>query len=148
MSSDQPNGLALDSATSPLQMDVVAVVAVGAVLGAEARYAVSRLELASTGGFPWGVLAVNAVGCLLIGVLAVLLSGSRSRLAWPFLAVGVLGGFTTFSTYALDAVQLLDHGRPLAAAAYLGGTVLAALAAVHLAAKGTRAMAAGGGGER
>lgn len=125
---------------SAARLDVVAAVAVGGVLGAEARYAVSVLWPQPAGDFPWGVLGVNALGCLLIGVLAVLLDSTSRRLAWPFLAVGLLGGFTTFSAYALDAVQLIDTGRPLAALAYVAGTVLAALVTVHLGASATRSL--------
>lgn len=125
------------------RLDLVAVVAVaaGGVLGAEARYAVSATWPQPVGDFPWGVIGVNAVGCLLIGVLAVLLDSTSSRLAWPFLAVGVLGGFTTFSTYALDALRLLDADRPVAALAYVVCTVLIALATVTLGASMTRMFA-------
>ncbi|WP_461014369.1 fluoride efflux transporter CrcB [Streptomyces daliensis] len=130
---------------------VLGVIAAGGALGAVARYAVSLALPAGAGGFPWGVFLVNVVGCALIGVLMVLVS-ERARdarthpLVRPFLGVGVLGGFTTFSTYAVDAARLLERG-PLAegparagtALAYLAGTLVAALVAVWLAAVVTRA---------
>ena len=83
---------------------MLAAVAVGGSAGSAARYEVALLLPHDAGtGVPWATLAVNAVGCLLIGVLIVLVEG-RHPLLRPLLGVGVLGGFTTFSTYAVDAV--------------------------------------------
>ncbi|MFC7764441.1 fluoride efflux transporter FluC [Catellatospora bangladeshensis] len=72
-------------------------------------------------------------GCALIGVLMVLVNEvwPGHRLLRPFLGTGVLGGFTTFSTYTVDIVRLIDSGAPAVAVAYLVGTVPAALAAVY-----------------
>src|SRR5204862_7063863 len=110
---------------------VLAVVAVGGGLGAVARYGAGQLWPTPPGGFPWATFAVNVLGCLLIGVLMVLITEvwSAHRLARPFLGVGVLGGFTTFSTYAVDIQQLVAAGAARAALAYLAGTLVAALAA-------------------
>jgi CrcB protein len=110
------------------------------VLGAEARYGVSLLLPHPPDAFPWSTLLVNAVGCLLIGVLMVVINELTTphRLARPFLGVGVLGGFTTFSTYAVDVQRLLLAGHPGTALAYLAGTVAAALVAVSLGATATR----------
>lgn len=116
--------------------DVFAVVAAGGSLGAAARYGVGLAWPHPAGGFPWATLLINIVGCAAIGVLAGL--APRHRLARPFLGTGVLGGFTTFSTYAVDARTLLDAGRPAAAAAYVAGTLVAALAAVWLGMLGVR----------
>jgi len=103
----------------------VSAVAAGGVLGALARWAVGL----ALPGVP-GTLAVNVVGCFAIGaLLEVLTSRSAHPLLRPFLATGVLGGFTTFSTYAIDAQRLLLDGQVGLGAAYLVGTVLAALAA-------------------
>ncbi|BCB80629.1 hypothetical protein GCM10022251_02260 [Phytohabitans flavus] len=110
--------------------DVLAVVAAGGSLGAAARYGIGVAWPHETGGFPWATLVINVVGCLAIGVLARL--APEHRLALPFLGTGVLSGFTTFSTYAVDTWTLADAGRPLAAAAYVAGTLVAALAAVWL----------------
>lgn len=129
---------------------VLAVIAAGGALGAVARHALALwLPARGAAGFPWGVFLVNLLGCALIGVLMVLVSeeGRDARtnpLLRPFLGVGVLGGFTTFSTYAADAALLLEGG-PYAAAvavAYLGGTLAGALVAVWAGAAGTRALLA------
>ncbi|GAA1676534.1 hypothetical protein GCM10009733_086790 [Nonomuraea maheshkhaliensis] len=70
-------------------------------------------------------------GCLLIGVLMVLITEARPahRLVRPFLGVGVLGGYTTFSTYAVDVRRTVEAGAPLTGLAYLVATMLAAVAA-------------------
>ncbi|MEU8436183.1 CrcB family protein [Streptomyces sp. NPDC029216] len=121
---------------------VLAAVAAGGALGAAARYGVALLWPAGSGGFPWATFWTNAVGCALIGVLMVLISegGRRSPhpLLRPFAGTGVLGGFTTFSTYAVDFSRLLDEGRAGLALAYAGLTVVGALGAVWAAASVTR----------
>ena len=94
------------------------------------------------GGWPWATLLVNLTGCLLVGVLlAVLLSRfPASNWARPFLAVGVLGGYTTFSTFAVDAVRLSEAGAWLTAAGYLLASVLGGVACVVLGLVGARAV--------
>lgn len=111
--------------------DVVAVIAAGGALGGLARHAVSVAVPTAHDGLPWATLAANVSGSLLLGVLmVVLLERSRPRrYLRPFLGVGVLGGYTTFSTYAVEAVVLLDQGRVAAAAAYVVGTLMACLLA-------------------
>jgi len=110
---------------------ILLAVAVGGVLGALARYAVALLVTHSPTGLAWSTVLVNVTGCLLIGLLLGWHDrAGRHRYLRPFLAVGVLGGYTTFSTYAMDAQILLADGRPIAAAGYLIGTLLAALGAV------------------
>ncbi|GGW46037.1 fluoride efflux transporter FluC [Streptomyces xantholiticus] len=121
---------------------VLAAISVGGALGATGRYGASLLWPTPGGAFPWAVFWVNVVGCGLIGVLMVLVSeGGRSAppLLRPFLGVGVLGGFTTFSTYALDFSDLLEREEAGTALAYAGGTVVAALGAVWLTASAARA---------
>ncbi|MFJ1707097.1 fluoride efflux transporter CrcB [Kitasatospora sp. NPDC088346] len=122
------------------QGPAVAVVALGGAIGATARYAAGLLWPTAPGAFPWTTLLVNAVGCAAIGVLLVVIAEVRAAhpLIRPFLGTGVLGGFTTFSTYAVDVQQLIDHGEPGRALAYLLGTLLAALGAVWAAATATR----------
>ncbi|WP_055533477.1 fluoride efflux transporter CrcB [Streptomyces graminilatus] len=122
------------------QAPVVAVVAVGGAIGACARYAASLIWPAQTGGFPWTTFWVNVVGCAVIGVFLVAVTEIRTvhHLVRPFFGTGVLGGFTTFSTYAVDIQKLVGHGRPGTGLAYLAATLLAALAAVTLAATTTR----------
>ncbi|GAA3043913.1 fluoride efflux transporter CrcB [Streptomyces glomeratus] len=116
------------------QGPVVAVVALGGALGATARYAASLLWPARTGGFPWTTFGVNLVGCAVIGVFMVVITDvwAAHRLVRPFLGTGVLGGFTTFSTYAVDIQRLVDAGEPRTALAYLVATPAGALAAVWL----------------
>ncbi|WP_035847196.1 fluoride efflux transporter CrcB [Kitasatospora azatica] len=120
--------------------DTVAAVAVGGVLGAEARYGLGTLWHTPAGAFPWTTLLINAVGCLVIGVFLVAITEGRPahRLVRPFFGTGVLGGFTTFSTYCLDAYRLLDAHRPGPALGYLAGTLVAALGAVAAGAGGMR----------
>lgn len=117
----------------------LAVIAAGGVLGAEARYGLSLLQ-GEPPAVPWAVLSINVLGCLLIGVLMTVLLELTAphRLARPFLGIGVLGGFTTFSTYAVDFKVLVDEGRPLVALAYVLGTPLLALVAVWLGSRATR----------
>ncbi|MFK0289375.1 fluoride efflux transporter CrcB [Streptomyces sp. NPDC090442] len=124
------------------QWPVIGAVAVGGALGASARYGAGLLWPTARDAFPWTTLLVNVAGCALMGVLMVLITEvwSAHRLLRPFLGTGVLGGFTTFSTYAVDIQRLVGAGRLPLALAYLAGTLLAALAAVALAAATTRAL--------
>ncbi|MFD6563952.1 fluoride efflux transporter FluC [Micromonospora profundi] len=117
-------------ATRPLA--VLATIAAGGVLGALARAGLQHAAPHPPTGFPWATFAVNLSGCLLIGVLMAALGhlGGGHPLARPFLGVGVLGGFTTFSTYAVDVQQAVVAGAPGTAVTYLAATVLGALAAV------------------
>jgi CrcB protein len=119
---------------------VLAVIAVGGGLGALGRYGVGLLLPTVPGHFPWGTFGINVLGCFLIGVLMVLITEvwSSHRLVRPFLGVGVLGGFTTFSTYANEIRGLLHPGSALLALVYLFGTLLCALLAVLLAVWVTR----------
>ncbi|MFH9012021.1 fluoride efflux transporter CrcB [Streptomyces sp. NPDC017943] len=122
------------------QAPVVAVVALGGAAGATARYAAGLAWPSPHGAFPWTTLWVNIAGCAVIGVFMVLITEVRTAhpLVRPFFGTGVLGGFTTFSTYAVDVRQLIDDGRVATGLAYLAATPLAALAAVWLAAAATR----------
>lgn len=119
---------------------VVAVVAVGGAIGASARYGASLIWPTTPGTFPITTLLVNVVGCALMGVFMVILTEvwTAHRLVRPFFGTGVLGGFTTFSTYAVDIERLVDDGHARTGLAYLGLTLLAALAAVWSAVWATR----------
>lgn len=116
--------------------------ALGGALGALARWGVGTALPSSPGGWPWATLLVNLTGCLFIGLLlAVLLSRfPASTLLRPFLAVGVLGGFTTFSTFAVDLVLSVGAGAWLVAAGYLLASVLGGIACVVLGLTGARAV--------
>ncbi|MFC8089520.1 fluoride efflux transporter CrcB [Streptomyces sp. NPDC057301] len=122
------------------QAPIVAVVALGGAIGATARYAASLWWPAQPGGFPWATFWINVVGCAMIGVLMVIITEVRPahRLVRPFVGTGVLGGFTTFSTYAVDIQHLVDSGHPGTGLAYLAATLIAALTAVWLATAATR----------
>lgn len=121
---------------------VLVVIGLGGGLGAIARYGLAQWLPTRPGDFPWSTFLTNALGCFLIGVLMVLITEvwSAHRLVRPFLGVGVLGGFTTFSTYANEVRALLQPGTVGVALAYLAGTLLAAMLAVVLGVWLTRAV--------
>ncbi|MGW3975621.1 fluoride efflux transporter CrcB [Streptomyces mirabilis] len=122
------------------QAPVVAMVSLGGAIGATARYGAARLWPVETGGFPWTTFWVNVIGCAVIGVFMVVITDvwAAHRLVRPFFGTGVLGGFTTFSTYAVDIKKLVDSGHPGTGLAYLAATLCAALTAVWLAVTATR----------
>ncbi|MEU8125561.1 CrcB family protein [Spirillospora sp. NPDC049024] len=122
---------------------VLGAIAAGGALGALARYGLGSAFPHRVGEFPWAVFWVNVSGCLLIGVLMVLVTETwqAHRLVRPFLGVGVLGGFTTFSTYIVDVQEMVGRGAPLVGLAYLAGTLAAALAAVCAGVRVTRLLA-------
>ncbi|MBL1067615.1 CrcB family protein [Streptomyces sp. 7-21] len=132
------------------QAAVVAAVSLGGGAGALARYGAGRLWPSGPGSghgvFPWTTVAVNVLGCLLIGVLLTVAGAAAAgtpaahRLVRPFLGTGVLGGFTTFSAAMLDTERLLRDGRPSLAFGCLALTAVAALAAVWLGAAAARAV--------
>ncbi|MEV1132202.1 CrcB family protein [Agromyces sp. NPDC049794] len=113
---------------------VLGAVAAGGALGALARAAVAHAVPHQAATFAWGTFTVNVSGCLLIGALMAALpwAGRGRPLLRPFLGVGVLGGYTTFSTYAVDVHTAFAADAPVTAVAYLGATVLGALLAVWL----------------
>ncbi|MGI5271449.1 FluC/FEX family fluoride channel [Nonomuraea sp. CA-218870] len=128
----------------PVDVRVLAAIAAGGAAGALARLAAESLLPAQRGAFPWATFGVNVAGCALIGVLMVVVTevaARAPRLARPFLGVGVLGGFTTFSTYAVQVRDLLAAGATAVAAAYLAGTLAAAVAATWAGMRITRALA-------
>jgi CrcB protein len=118
--------------TRPRQWDLLLATAAGGVLGAEARHGIDVALPHHSGQFPWSTVLINATGCLLIGALMVLLLEliSPHRLVRPFLGVGVLGGYTTYSTFAVDAQQLVLAHRAGIALAYVVLTLVSCLAAV------------------
>jgi fluoride exporter len=127
---------------------VLLAVALGGMLGSLARHLVAVAMPSSPYGWPWPTFAVNLTGCVLIGVLMVVIveAGGAHRLLRPFLGVGVLGGYTTFSTYTVETQRLAVDGRPLLAAAYLLATAVGALVAVQLGVALTRAVVRPRGG--
>jgi len=110
-------------------MPNILLVMIGGAVGAGLRYEVGRLSLRLMGpGFPWGTLAVNLIGCLLMGVLAGLfVRDVANEPAHLLLGVGVLGGFTTFSAFALDGYVMLQRGDIVTALLYVAASVVGTL---------------------
>lgn len=129
---------------------VLVAISCGGALGALARHGLSVAFPHPPAGMPWATLGINASGSLLIGVLMVLITDAwpGQRLLRPFLGVGVLGGYTTFSTYMLDIQQAIATGAPRVALAYLGLTLLAAMSAVLVGSVLTRGVLCLGHGQR
>ena len=105
-------------------MRTAAGVAAGGALAALARLGLNLLLDPDLLRFPWATLVANAVGCLLIGLLA----GYASRRNWPpalveAIRTGFIGGFTTFSAFSVETIGLLEAGRPVDAALYALGSI-------------------------
>ena len=118
---------------------LLGAIALGGALGALARYGLTVLLPSPPGEFVRSIFLVNVTGCLLIGVLMAAIAAlpALPALTRPFLGVGLLGGFTTFSTYAVDVHR---SGDPATALLALLATPLAALPAVWLGLAATRAL--------
>lgn len=121
----------------------ILAVAAGGSLGSVARYLVGigfgRLFGAN---FPWGTLFINITGSLLMGLFAGLfaLRWNLPQAARIFLTVGICGGYTTFSTFSLDTVFLMERGEMLAAGAYMVASVILSVGALILAMQIVRAI--------
>jgi len=111
------------------------LVALGGALGATVRYLVTAWVQQRLDSFPWGTLVVNLLGSFLIGmVLELTIRGFLSSQARLFLAVGILGGFTTFSSLSWETLALLEDGDVLPALAYAGGSLVAGVVLAWLGA--------------
>ena len=122
-------------------MDIVWV-GIGGGIGAVCRYLVGReLTTRVDGTFPWGTFAVNVTGALLIGMLFVVLTekGIGHDHLRLLLVIGLLGGYTTFSSYTLEAVNLIESGNWPMAALYVLGSNLVGLVACFIGIWATRA---------
>ena len=110
----------------------ILAVAAGGAIGALARWALAEALPHDVGSFPWSTLVANVLGCFLIGVLMVLVieRWPHHPVVRPFFGTGILGGFTTFSTYSVDTRDLLAAGHPATALTYVVGSVVLGLAAV------------------
>ena len=117
----------------PLHWSVAAAVALGGAVGATLRYALTLGFPDAPDGFPWTVFAINVLGCFALALLPGFTAVRRRPLLPPLLGTGVLGGFTTLSTYAEQSRALLASGRDELAAAYVIGTLTACLLAVLVA---------------
>lgn len=129
----------------------VLAVALGGGIGAACRYLLSSLVtrlaggLAFAGSLPLGTLAVNVLGCLVIGFLAPMLASvvpARPRLTL-FLVTGVLGGFTTMSSFSNETLTLYEGGQQALAVGYAAGTLVLCMAAVAVGAALARIVARG-----
>ncbi|SFB39912.1 camphor resistance protein CrcB [Amycolatopsis marina] len=124
----------------PHRWTVLLAVAVGGALGSLARYGLGLALPHERGQFGTATLLANIGGCLLIGVLMMLIITIRDPhpLLRPFAGIGVLGGFTTFSTFVVEAMDSALTGRPGLALLYAAVSVLASLLAVALGMRATR----------
>ncbi|MEQ9835949.1 MAG: fluoride efflux transporter CrcB [Roseitalea porphyridii] len=122
-------------------MSTILAVALGGAIGAVGRFAVvSGIGRLLGVGWPWGTLTVNVAGSIIMGIVIEL-----SALAWSpspqlraFIVVGVLGAFTTFSSFSLEVVGLLERGQPVPAALYVAASVVICVAGVYLGMRGMR----------
>jgi fluoride exporter len=117
----------------PLHPSVIGVVALGGAIGACARYGLEVAFPTDVHGFPWTTFTINVVGCLLLALLPASATVRRHRYLPPLLGTGVLGGFTTLSTYSEQSRTLLDAGHSGTALLYVVGTLGACLLAIAVA---------------
>jgi CrcB protein len=113
------------------------LVATGGALGAVARYGLGLTvgRLAPGAAWPWGTFAANIVGGLLMGLLAgwlALKAGAGQESIRLFAAVGVLGGFTTFSAFSLEAALMIERRELVTAFVYVAGSVVLSIAALFV----------------
>jgi CrcB protein len=134
---DAPKWTAIFSAplVSAMAFDMthILLVAAGGAVGSVLRYLVGLWTLRSFGpSFPWGTLTVNITGSFLIGVFAEVIArkfGASAEMR-VFLITGILGGYTTFSAFSLDAITLLERGELVTALIYVASSVLLSALAV------------------
>jgi CrcB protein len=102
------------------------VIFVGAGIGGLSRYAFSGwIQSTANAGFPWGTLIINVTGSLLVTFVYALLEAAAAAPEWrAFLGIGVLGGYTTFSTFSYESVRLLQDGEWERALLYVAGSVV------------------------
>jgi CrcB protein len=136
---DCPSGLSYISSVLGLEsknlagqpLDVLVAISAGGVCGALARYGIALALPHSTTAFPLSTFLINVIGCALMGLLmGVIVTRPRlHRLVRPFVGVGILGGFTTFSTYILDIYTAATHGKAALALGYLAASLICCLLA-------------------
>ncbi|KIA59683.1 fluoride efflux transporter FluC [Nocardia vulneris] len=118
------------------QAPILAVIALGGALGAALRYGAALIWPTAPGAFPVTTMIVNITGCAAMGIFMVLITEAWTAppLLRPFVGTGLLGGYTTFSTYAADSDHLIQTGSPAVGLAVLVATPVAALVAIWTAA--------------
>ena len=125
-------------------MQKLLLVMIGGAVGAGLRFEVGRVAVRQLGaGFPWGTLSVNLAGGLAMGLLAGSLGADAigERPLWFFAAVGVLGGFTTFSAFSLELFGMMERGQYAVALGYVLASVFGAVALLAAGWSLTRAAA-------
>jgi CrcB protein len=132
---DAESGEGIDRLSVPsigLSIPVLVAVFVGGALGTVSRYELDARHTIAPGHFPWVTLLINLSGSFAIGLLVPLVDRAtpRAPLARPFLIVGLLGGWTTYSTLAVEATLLAKHGATAGFVTYLVATVVGGLALV------------------
>lgn len=115
-------------------ISTVSLVALGGAIGAACRYlmGVGVMRLAGPSEFPVAVLSVNVIGSFLMGVFVVVAAQKGLTHLSPFVMTGILGGFTTFSAFSLEAVTLMERGQIAAAGAYVGLSVALSIGGLML----------------
>ena len=112
---------------------ILFAIAAGGAVGALARFGLSAWIGRWAPAFPWGTFVVNVTGCLFLGLVLRLLEGTGRATVWhAFLAVGVAGAFTTFSTFSHENVLLLQEREYVRAAVYMSGSVVLGICALLL----------------
>ena len=118
-----------------MQLGILLAVALGGALGSLLRYFVAgAVQSATWPGFPWGIFVVNITGGFAMGLI-VELSALKLNLTpevRAFLTVGILGGYTTFSTFSLDSALLIERGDYSGAALYIVGSALLSILALFI----------------
>lgn len=127
---------------TPSNVRIAAAVAVGGAAGALARWAITLGVPWDPPDIPWATLAVNLLGCVAIGLLLTLWTEGTPPAWWvrPMVAVGFVGGFTTFSAFAVEGVRLVEAGAPGTAVSYVAVSVIVGLLLVRGAAQAMRRM--------
>jgi fluoride exporter len=121
--------------TRSLSMPISVAVAVGGALGALSRYLVDRfIEARELGLFPWSTFTINVSGCFIVGAVIGALVDRHHTPAWLRigLVMGILGGYTTFSTFSQETFDLFEEGRAAVAMTYVAGSVALGVVAVLL----------------
>jgi fluoride exporter len=123
-----------------VQFVIVSAIACGGVVGALSRYLLSLALPTETGRFPWGTFLINVTGSALLGFLLILLMEQfpRGHLARPVLGTGLIGAYTTFSTFTVEAVLLVRDGHVLTALTYVFLSVLVGIGALWIGMTGAR----------
>ena len=146
-----PDLLPVAGRSAGARPDVLAVVALGGMLGASARYGIARAVPTHAGQFPWATFWTNLSGSLVLGALVVVLvaRAPSGRYLRPFLATGVIGAYTTMSTYLVETALLIKDGHAVTGLLYGVGSLVAgiglAAAGVSVARRLTHGAGAGAG---